>query len=344
MMDKIFIVMLVFYLAAFLYFVRKRMLVYIHGHQKNVLRVKKTFQEMTQKKSFLNVRKKQLQEKASEIFTLYDMTKKITEKFDENDAFLIFEEKLRENVDYSKCQFLLPDDENIQQIKTNKEMFLYSLKGRRGLIGYLAVEDIAEDQRETVVILAHRLALALRRIRLYQAIEKMAITDSLTNVYTRRHILERFKEELRRSTARGIKLSFLMIDVDYFKHFNDQYGHLTGDQILREITRVIRESVREIDICGRYGGEEFSVILPDTDRGGAKFVAERIRTTVAQAMIRAYDTMIRTTVSCGIATFPDDGKQVDELIDKADWALYRAKKSGRNTTCSFGVYGKKKKG
>lgn len=100
----------------------------------------------------------------------------------------------------------------------------------------------------------------------------------------------------------------------------------------------LRQNIREIDIPGRYGGEEFCVVLPDTDREGAKFAAERIREAAEQASIRAYDAAIRVTVSIGIATYPDDGQSFNEIIDKADWALYRSKKQGRNRVTSFGVY------
>ena len=135
-------------------------------------------------------------------------------------------------------------------------------------------------------------------------------------------------------------MAFLMADVDYFKNFNDQYGHLTGDQILREIAVIIKANIREIDIMGRFGGEEFCVVLPDTDSTAAGFVAERIRAAVAEATIKAYDATTKATVSIGVAVYPQDGKRVNELIDKADWALYRAKKDGRNRVCTFGVYGK----
>ncbi len=132
--------------------------------------------------------------------------------------------------------------------------------------------------------------------------------------------------------------SFLMIDVDHFKKLNDKYGHLAGDQVLREIAAIIQGNIREIDIAGRYGGEEFCVVLPDTDRDGALYVAERIRQATKETSIKAYDTVVESSVSIGISTFPQDGKKASELIDKADWALYRAKKQGRNRVCVFGMY------
>jgi diguanylate cyclase (GGDEF)-like protein len=119
---------------------------------------------------------------------------------------------------------------------------------------------------------------------------------------------------------------------------NDQYGHLTGDQVLREIANIIKESVREIDLVGRFGGEEFCVVLPDTDLEGATVVAERIRKSAEQKLIKAYDNSLHITLSIGVTIYPTDGKLMEELMDKADWALYRAKSQGRNCVVAFGLY------
>ena len=194
------------------------------------------------------------------------------------------------------------------------------------------------DDQEKFMILGHQFALALRRVKLYKKIEKIAITDSLTEVHTRRYIMDRLQEEIHRSSMRKIKMSFLMVDVDYFKSINDKFGHLTGDQVLREVGTIIKETIREIDIAGRYGGEEFCAVLPDTDRDGAKYVAERIRQATEEAEIKAYDNTVKITVSVGVSTYPEDAKKAEELIDKADWALYRSKKQGRNRVTTFGVY------
>ena len=131
-----------------------------------------------------------------------------------------------------------------------------------------------------------------------------------------------------------------MIDADHFKAVNDQYGHLTGDQVLKEISNIIQENVREIDIVGRFGGEEFCVILPDTELGGSQVVAERIRKSAQKRVIKAYDSSLHVTLSIGLAVYPSDGKVLEELMDKADWALYRAKSQGRNCVVAFGLYQK----
>lgn len=296
------------------------------------------FREAVKKKDSLYLRKMESEEEAFQIFTLYEITKEITTSLSEEEAFGLFKNKLREHVHYEECLLLDPLDDEMSPYKKDPSYFIFKLQGKTRQAGVLAIKGVAEDDKETVRILGHQFALAMRRVSLYQEIGKIAITDALTAVYTRRYTIERLKEEIARSTNRKIKMSFLMIDVDHFKGYNDRYGHLTGDQVLRSVGEIIRQNIREIDIPGRYGGEEFCVVLPDTDREGAKFAAERIRDAAEQASIRAYDAAIRVTVSIGIATYPDDGQSFNEIIDKADWALYRSKKQGRNRVTSFGVY------
>ena len=172
-------------------------------------------------------------------------------------------------------------------------------------------------------------------MNLYEEVERWGWTDRITGVHTGRYFGERFQEELQRAQMRKIPVSFLMIDVDYFKQFNDQYGHMVGDWILQKIGAIIKENVRGIDIVGRYGGEEFAVVLLDTDRQRAGFVAERIRLATEHTTIQAYDTAVSVTVSIGLAVFPEDAKNAAQLIEKADAALYIAKNAGRNRTCRF---------
>jgi len=332
-----FTILVVYFILAIVYAKRAtlQMELDIYGKMRHA---KGVFQELDRRENDLNEEREALQNEALEIFTLYEITKEITKSFNEKEAFEIFKTKLREHVPFKKCRFLTSISNEVKDLRKRNDYFVFTLQSKRMKIGYLAIEGVTEEDKEKVMILGHQFALALRRVRLYQEIEQIAITDSLTEVHTRRHTNERFMEELKRSKARNIKMSFLMIDVDHFKKFNDQYGHITGDQILRGIGVLISENIREIDIAGRYGGEEFCVILPDTDRQGAHYAAERIRQASQKASIKAYDATVKVTVSIGTSTFPDDGKKMDELIDKADWALYRSKKYGRNTVRSFGVY------
>lgn len=301
----------------------------------SVLTAGRQLQRLTRRRVLMRKAKEKLEDEAINIFTLYDITKEITKSLHEEVAFEIFEHKLKEHVDFSECRMLDAQAEEVKEIRKKKDYFIFSLIGKRKRIGYLVIRGVREEDKEKIMILGHQFALALRRVKLHQEIERIAITDSLTGVYTRRYTLDRLREEIERSSLRGIHMAFLMVDVDYFKNFNDKYGHITGDQILREIGLIIRENIREIDIAGRYGGEEFCVVLPDTDIQGGLYAAERIRAATEKAIIKAYDTRIKATVSVGIATFPNDGTKYGEIIDRADWALYKAKKQGRNRACSF---------
>ncbi|MDP8212391.1 MAG: GGDEF domain-containing protein [Candidatus Zapsychrus exili] len=291
--------------------------------------------ELREKKDLLFKEKMELEEEAIKIFTLYEITKEITQSLSEEEAFKTFKRKLSEHVSFTACNFYKADSEEVKDLERAEDNFLFTLQGKRRIIGYLFVDGVSEKDKEKVAILGHQFALALRRVDLYQEIERVAITDSLTGVHTRRYLLERFAEEIKRSRSIEINLATLMIDVDLFKNLNDKYGHLTGDQVLREVGSMIKENIREIDIAGRYGGEEFCIVLPDTGYKGAKYVAERIRSAIEQDSIRAYDTSIKVTVSIGISSLPKDGYYVNDLIDKADLALYQSKKEGRNRVSCF---------
>ncbi len=279
--------------------------------------------------------KHKLDEEAKKIYTLYELTKEITKNVHEKEAQHVFNQMLHKHVRFDSCELLqvLPfqPDEQLPE-----DTFVFTLISKRRKMGYLVIKGCPEEEHEKVVILGNQYALALRRVKLYEDIERIAITDGLTELFTRRYLEERLEEELRRSIRRNMKISFLMIDVDHFKKINDEHSHLTGDQVLHVIGDVIKQNIRGIDIPARYGGEEFSVILPDTDQEGARFAAERIRQAVEEKSIRAYDAELKVTVSIGVATCPKDGKKMNDLIDHADQALYQAKQKGRNRTCVWG--------
>jgi len=198
------------------------------------------------------------------------------------------------------------------------------------IAGVLYIENISRIYFENFLILSAQFAIQLQKVILYKKVQDMAITDSLTEVSTRRYFLERFGEEIRRSMRKKTNLSFLMIDLDSFKEKNDKFGHLVGDVILREIAQILKSNLREIDIIGRYGGEEFSVALAGIDRDGAFQVAERLRSSVERSVFKAYDEKVSSTISIGISAFPEDGVDKNSLIESADKALYKAKEKGRN--------------
>ncbi len=304
----------------------------------DVLKAKRTFQGIIEQKDKAYSEKARLEKEAMQIFTLYEMTKDISRHFNEQEAFNLFHQKLKENVTVEDCQLVADLGESSKGQIISGDYSVFTLKSKEENLGFLIHKGVPAKDQEKFNILAHQFALALRRIKLYKDIERLAVTDGLTEVYTRRYFLERFEEEVKRASIKKIKLSFLMLDTDHFKMINDQHGHLTGDCVLKEVAVIIKENIREIDIVGRYGGEEFCVVLPETDLEGARLVAERIRKATEQRLIKAYDTSIRITISIGISTYPTGGKGVEELIDKADWSLYRAKTQGRNCVVAFGQY------
>jgi two-component system, cell cycle response regulator len=162
-------------------------------------------------------------------------------------------------------------------------------------------------------------------------LRKLSITDGLTELFNHRHVHELLHEEFERTRRNGDPMSVAMLDLDRFKAVNDTYGHPTGDVILYETARILKETAREIDMVGRYGGEEFIAILPDTDEDAAAQFAERVRQAVEGFVFRDGETEVRMTMSSGVASFPGSGAEdPDGLIKRADQALYQAKEGGRN--------------
>jgi len=199
--------------------------------------------------------------------------------------------------------------------------------------GILYVENIPMMHFENFIILASQFAIQFQKVILYNKMQEMSTTDYLTEVSTRRYFLERFSEEIRRSMRHKSNLSFLMLDLDHFKEKNDRFGHLVGDVILKEVARILKGNLREIDIIGRYGGEEFIIVLTGIGKEEAFKVAGRIRENIEGEIFKAYDEVVSTTVSIGVSLFPDDGIDMESLIESADRALYKAKETGRNRVC-----------
>ena len=236
-------------------------------------------------------------------------------------------------------EILLSHQENPQflrrlsVIKSFDTLIVVPLISEEKIAGALYIENIPRMYFENFLILAGQFAIQLQKVILYKKVEEMAITDSLTEVSTRRYFLERFEGEIRRSMQKKTSLSFLMIDLDYFKEKNDKFGHLVGDVVLKDIAQILKSNLREIDIIGRYGGEEFGAVLSGIARDGALQVAERLRSSIEHSVFKAYDEKVTSTISIGISVFPEDGIDENSLIESADKALYRAKEKGRNMVC-----------
>jgi len=182
-------------------------------------------------------------------------------------------------------------------------------------------------------ILANQAAAAIYNAILFDKTAQMAVTDGLTKIYNHRYIYEQMERHVNKVKVTGGVLSLILIDVDHFKACNDIYGHLIGDEILSNLAQLLASSIRSKDILGRYGGEEFAIILPDIPSNGAFRIAERIREKVEKTVLAKDDSGkdIYITISAGIATCPDHAMTVEELVCNADKALmFGAKQSGRN--------------
>lgn len=177
---------------------------------------------------------------------------------------------------------------------------------------------------------ADEVSFAVKRIQLFRQVEWLSRIDGLTGVYRRNALDEKISEEIRRASAFKTTLGFMIVDIDHFKLVNDRYGHQFGDFVLKKVGLLLRSSVYETDFVGRYGGEEFGIVLPRADFEGVFRKAEAIRTRIeSESFSQGFET-VKVTVSIGIAHFPRDGSAAGGLISKADAALYRAKETGRN--------------
>lgn len=166
-------------------------------------------------------------------------------------------------------------------------------------------------------------------------LERLARTDVLTSLSNRRDFYERAQQEMARAKRSGKAFSLMLLDVDFFKKINDQYGHAGGDEVLRRLSRVLSDLLREVDSPARLGGEEFVVLMPETPLEGARLVAERVRAGMEATVVELGDgRLIRFTVSIGLAQWADGEDDIDVPLHRADEALYRAKAGGRNQVCS----------
>lgn len=215
---------------------------------------------------------------------------------------------------------------NYQPI-TGQEEFMYQntslfpLRSTNNEISHtcLVIYDVTD-----VAANRHQLLNANRQL------QKLSSIDRLTGLNNRGHWEEALKQEYARHSRYGSQTSLVMFDIDHFKHVNDTWGHQVGDQVIQAMADVVRAQVRSADIAGRYGGEEFAVLLPDTDKEGARIFAERLRTAVEALEVKHEDQSIHCTISLGIADLSKPSTDYKTLIEWADQALYQSKKGGRN--------------
>jgi len=187
-------------------------------------------------------------------------------------------------------------------------------------------------------ILAHEISVAIERAIIYERIKVLTLKDELTGVYNRRKFDQDLKDELNKAIRYVRNLSLLMVDIDFFKKFNDIHGHQIGDAILNRIGTVFNNNMRNTDKVYRYGGEEFAIICTETDQESALIFAERLRRVISEEDFSSTDGAggeSSLTVSIGVANFPANASRYDELIKHADDALYRAKAEGRNRVVAW---------
>jgi len=214
-----------------------------------------------------------------------------------------------------------------------KSLVAVPLKAEGKIQGIIYVDDFKAryfDQGELSILslLSNMAALAIQRVKSMEATKQMAITDELTRLYNLRHFLNRLDEEIRRAKRYARPLSMVMIDIDYFKKYNDTFGHQKGNKLLKKVALIFEKESRLGDIVARYGGEEFCIIMPETASVKAANFAERIRKKVEETLCKEQFGCI--TISVGAASYPHDADNAAALLERADEALYQAKKDGRN--------------
>ena len=193
-------------------------------------------------------------------------------------------------------------------------------------------EDISFDELDLKILcdITREVAVAVENVRFYKELQFLTVTDPVTNIHNFRHFSNALEYEIKRVKRIPGNLALLMMDIDDFKAYNDEFGHVAGNKVLKEIGRIIQENLRDTDILCRYAGDEFVVVLPGTEKSGSAILADRIRKAIEQALFKK-----RVTVSIGIAQHKPAMIGRD-LTVKADRALYQAKKEGKNSICIFG--------
>jgi diguanylate cyclase (GGDEF)-like protein len=203
-----------------------------------------------------------------------------------------------------------------------------------GVIGLHSSKPDAfhETDLQSLESVADICATSIQNAHYVERVKQLAYLDGLTGIFNRRFFELRIMEEIERARRYGTGLAVIMVDIDQFKRLNDEFGHLLGDEVLRQVSSVFHQQLRKIDVVCRYGGEEFGILLPQTSPEHAIAVAEKLRKTVEQWQFPGVPRTV--TISAGVAAFPDHGTTRDDLVRAADTGLYAAKQAGRNHVCA----------
>jgi len=215
-------------------------------------------------------------------------------------------------------------------------MMTMLLEGDRAA-GIVNVHDFAnnanrDETRETALLsmVGNIMSIALTNARLFMKIQDMALKDPLTQLYNRRYFYEQLSKQIEQCRREQKPCCVLLCDIDHFKRINDNHGHSAGDTVLISFAEKCSTTIREYDVLARYGGEEFIFLLPGMSVQEGRHAAERVRQLIAASTFDHEGAALQVTTSCGVASFPENARSIDELIERADEALYEAKKRGRN--------------
>ncbi|HYO49828.1 MAG TPA: sensor domain-containing diguanylate cyclase [Chloroflexia bacterium] len=230
----------------------------------------------------------------------------------------------------------LPFETNVMGAHTRSSVSV-PLIAKNKIVGVMSVQSFQSDAFDQnhlrlLTLIASQAALALENATLHATVNEQAQRDPLTGVYHHGTFIDKLHISVSQAQAEKQPVALIMLDIDRFKQYNDSYGHLVGDDVLRSTVTAIQGHLKGTDVVGRWGGEEFGIILPGVNRSQARIIAERIRETVARNIMRDMHnrSIPSPTVSQGIAMYPEDATHIEELIDKADMAMFRAKDLGRN--------------
>ena len=262
-----------------------------------------------------------------------------------SDYTLVWPNSCRDEKIQGLLNVLTPNSDCI--MTADKKIGLFPLVTEGKLIGCIVAKStdgkLNEKEVEYIEQLTNQAATTIDRANVYAEILKHATLDALTGFYNRRQLEERIKQEVSGAKRKNKPLCAIMTDIDFFKQVNDTYGHAIGDIVLKTVSMVIKSQLRDYDIAGRYGGEEFTILLPYTNINDAKMVAERLRASIAKKTIDISKVVpdsphknINVTISLGVHQLSKDDNEVD-LLQKADEALYRAKGNGRNKVVVYGL-------
>ncbi|MGZ9236007.1 MAG: GGDEF domain-containing protein, partial [Anaerolineales bacterium] len=196
-------------------------------------------------------------------------------------------------------------------------------------------DELTKLNNELVTLQRDLIRKNIELERLNAEVQRLAITDSLTGLYNRRGFFELSHREVERAKRFDHFFSIIILDIDHFKEINDTHGHETGDLVLEKVARRLGAQLRKVDILGRYGGEEFALLLPETSGTGARVVAERLRGCITAEPIETSQGSLNVTISLGLAALTVNTMTLEDLLRRADQALYKAKESGRNCVCVY---------